>query len=80
MFNLRHSELTHTKQACTWTNFIAETLANLGTCEWHAAVVEVKQALKVDKVALGSLRTKITLGLTSRADRTLKHQVKLCWL
>ena len=80
VFNLRHSKLTHTKQAGTWTNFIAETLADLGTCEWHAAIVKVKQALKVDKVTLGRLRTKIALSLTSRADRALEHQVELCWL
>lgn len=55
-----HGKLAHPKETSTGGDLVSERLSNLGRGEWDAAIVELKQAQKVEEVALGSLGAKET--------------------
>lgn len=41
VLDLSHCELSYSKETLFWVNFISKTKANLSSCEWHPAIVEV---------------------------------------
>lgn len=77
MLNLCHRKFAHTKQSGTRGDLVSETTTNLGAGKRQSTVVESEQAAKVDKVALGGLRSEVTLEFPGRSDAAVEHEVKL---
>lgn len=76
VLNLSHRELTNTKKTSTRRNLISETSTDLrpslpppstylSSSKRELVTVVVQQSLKVHKHTLSSLRTKVTLHITS---------------
>lgn len=53
-----HGKFAHPKKTSTGGDLVSERPSDLGRGEWNAAVVELKQAQKVEEVALSSLGAK----------------------
>ena len=68
VFNLGHSEFSDSQETLFWMNLISETKTNLGCCEWHSTIVEVKKSSEVDENTLSSLWSKETSLCTSRSN------------
>lgn len=54
-------DLPYTQQTLTGSNLISETLADLSRGEGHSTVVKLEESTKVDKVALSSLGSKVSV-------------------
>jgi hypothetical protein len=57
-------------------DFITETKTNLGSCERHAPVVEVKESPEVNEDTLGSLRSEEAALSARGTNLCLEHKVE----
>lgn len=76
MLNLSHLEFPDSEQTLSGVNFVSEAKADLGTSEWHFAVIELNKPSKIEEHSLCSLRSEIPLHSTGGTNLTGKHQIK----
>jgi hypothetical protein len=61
VLNFGHEEFTDSKETLLGSNLVSERFTDLGRSEWDSTVVEFEKSSKVDKVALGSLGSKVAI-------------------
>lgn len=61
MLDFSHSELSYSEESLARRDLIPKAEADLCRGEGHATIVELNKTSEVDKDALGSLRTKVSL-------------------
>ena len=80
VLDLAHGKLAHAEETRTWRDLVAERAPDLCRCKRDAAIVELEEARKVEKVALGCFWAKEAGVLTGGADAAGKHEVELLGL
>ena len=76
MLDLSHAKLSHTKQAITGGNLIAESQTDLGGGHGHLPLVVLEQASEVQKHTLRGLRTEEADAVSLGSNGSLEHQVE----
>mmetsp|Transcript_94949 Transcript_94949/g.268170 ORF Transcript_94949/g.268170 Transcript_94949/m.268170 type:complete len:269 (+) Transcript_94949:1216-2022(+) len=76
ILDLRLGELTLPREACAWSDLVAEGAAYLRNTEGEAVGVLFNAELVIQKDALRGLGPQVPLQVAARADRRGKHQVE----
>lgn len=76
MFNFGHTEFSKSQQTTSGGNFVSETYTQLCASKRNTTTVIFEEISEVNEDTLGSFRSQITLGVTSRANLDSKHQVE----
>lgn len=77
VLDFSHGELSHSDEARAGRDLVSEGVADLGAGKGQSTLVELQQALEIDKDALGRLWAEVALESASGANRRAEHQVEL---
>ena len=73
---LSHLELSDADEAVSWGYLVAETEADLGSCEGDSATVELSQFVEVEEHTLGGLGAEIADKVGGGTYFCFEHEVE----
>mmetsp|Transcript_5090 Transcript_5090/g.4295 ORF Transcript_5090/g.4295 Transcript_5090/m.4295 type:complete len:330 (+) Transcript_5090:483-1472(+) len=77
VFNFSQSKFSQSDDTRLGSNFVSVSLSDLGTSEGDSSSIVIKELLEIDKHALGSLWSQVSLRITSGSDLDSKHKIEM---